>query len=337
MANQTIGAGYVKALIDLAVSKGAEPNLLLDQSHIHLVDLQNRDNRIPLDRYQTLMKAAKGILQEPALGAQLGEAAILSEISIVGLVAHAATTLAEGFLHINRYGRLVVEVDGHKPSGRFEFDRDEAGDWIVDTRQNPNIFPELTESAFAMMACWPAQVSGLTSIVKAVEFTHNEPGNHAEYERIFDAPVAFGCDRNALLIDRSMGTQSLRQNNRYVFGIFSERADELLEELQNSKSTRGQVESLLIPILHTGDVSMEQIAEKMGTSRQTLYRKLKAEDVTYEKLLDDLRQKMAVNYLSGKKASVNETAYLVGFSEPSAFSRAFKRWTGNSPGGYVPN
>ena len=66
-------------------------------------------------------------------------------------------------------------------------------------------------------------------------------------------------------------------------------------------------------------------------SRQTLFRKLKAEGLTFEKVLDELRHKIALHYLAGKKVSVNETAYLVGFSEPSAFTRAFKRWTGASP------
>mgnify|MGYP003882060203 CR=1 FL=1 len=94
---------------------------------------------------------------------------------------------------------------------------------------------------------------------------------------------------------------------------------------------RAQVESHLIPNLHNGNPGMEPIAEKLGVSRQMLYRKLKAEGISFEKLLDTLRHKMAVHYLNGKKVSVNETAYLVGFSDPSAFSRAFKRWTGKSP------
>jgi AraC-like DNA-binding protein len=76
---------------------------------------------------------------------------------------------------------------------------------------------------------------------------------------------------------------------------------------------------------------VDTIAAKMGVSRHTLFRKLKAEGVTFEKVLDELRHKMALNYLNGKKASVTETAYLVGFSDPAAFSRAFKRWTGSSP------
>ena len=86
-----------------------------------------------------------------------------------------------------------------------------------------------------------------------------------------------------------------------------------------------------MPILHTGDASVDIIANKLGFSRQTLFRRLKAEGATFEKVLDELRHKLALHYLSGKKVSVNETAYLLGFSESAAFSRAFKRWTGSSP------
>jgi AraC-like DNA-binding protein len=105
----------------------------------------------------------------------------------------------------------------------------------------------------------------------------------------------------------------------------------MLADLESSKSTKGQIERMLLPILHTGDVSMETIARRMGLSRQTLFRRLKAERVTFEQVLDGLRHTMALDYLSARKTSVNETAYLVGFSEAAAFSRAFKRWTGVSP------
>ena len=101
--------------------------------------------------------------------------------------------------------------------------------------------------------------------------------------------------------------------------------------LESSESVRARVEGLLLPILHTGGASVDAIAGQLGLSRQTLFRKLKAEGVTFEKVLDELRHELALHYLCGKKTSVNETAYLVGFSEPAAFSRAFKRWTGFSP------
>jgi len=119
---------------------------------------------------------------------------------------------------------------------------------------------------------------------------------------------------------------------RYVFGILSEHADALLESLLKSKAVRGRVESLLMPILHTGQANMDTIATKMALSRQTLFRKLKAEGTTFAEVLDELRHKLALDYLSARKVSVNETAYLVGFSDAAAFGRAFKRWMGTSPG-----
>jgi AraC-like DNA-binding protein len=70
----------------------------------------------------------------------------------------------------------------------------------------------------------------------------------------------------------------------------------------------------------------------MGVTRQTLYRKLKAEGVSFETVLAELRCSMALHYLNARKTSVKETAYLVGFSDPAAFSRAFTRWTGHRPG-----
>ena len=105
----------------------------------------------------------------------------------------------------------------------------------------------------------------------------------------------------------------------------------MLESLESSKTTRSKVEKLLTGSLSSGTTSVDAIARQLGVSRQTLFRRLKAEGVTFEKVLDELRHTMALKYLRDKKLSVNETAYLVGFSDPAAFSHAFKRWTGHSP------
>ena len=121
--------------------------------------------------------------------------------------------------------------------------------------------------------------------------------------------------------------------SRYVFGVLCARAETLLNSLEGSQTTKGRVESLLMPILHTGEASVDMVAGRLGVSRQTLFRKLKTEGVTFEKVLDELRHQLAVHYLSEGKVSVNETAYLLGFSDRTAFSRAFKRWTGFSPRG----
>lgn len=120
--------------------------------------------------------------------------------------------------------------------------------------------------------------------------------------------------------------------SEYASSIMRAHADALLEELARSDSMRGRVASALIPILHTGNANVDDVATNLGLSRQTLFRKLKAEGVTFEQVLDELRRSMALHYLGQNGISVSETAYLVGFSDAASFSRAFKRWTGSSPG-----
>lgn len=333
MPELTIAAGSARALLELAVSKGASRKALAERSRIDPSELKDPDNRIPFAKYVALMRAGKELCNDPALALHFGEAFDFAEISVVGLIGRASENMAEGFAQFNRYARLVVEfeVDGVGAADRFRLARSAGQLWMIDTRRNPNDFPELTESTFARMVCTSRRWFGERQFVKAVHVTHAEPPYRAEYDRIFRMPVVFESDRNALLTDDAWLTHGNAHSSRYVFGILSAHAEALLKSLESSKTTRGRVESLLMPILHTGEASVGVIARKLGLSRQTLFRKLKAEGVTFEKVLDELRHKLALHYLSGKKTSVNETAYLVGFSDPAAFSRAFKRWTGSSP------
>ena len=95
---------------------------------------------------------------------------------------------------------------------------------------------------------------------------------------------------------------------------------------------RAEVERRLEPLLASGEVGIERVARDLGYSRQTLYRRLKAEGITYEQLLDGLRRRLALRFMR-EGLSVKDAAYRLGFSDPAAFSRAFKRWTGSSPSG----
>ena len=105
----------------------------------------------------------------------------------------------------------------------------------------------------------------------------------------------------------------------------------LLKELEHADSLREEIKALLVPVLHKGEASIDSISEKLSLSRQTIFRKLKAEGTTFQEILDDLRHTMALGYLRRRKASVHEIAFLLGFSDPKSFTRAFKRWTGYSP------
>ena len=328
----SVAAGIGKGLLEFAVSKGASRASLIERSGIALEDFENPDARIPLERYASLLRAAAQICNEPALALKFGEAVDLAELSFIGLLCCAAESLDDVFVQINRYSRVMIDVPVEGNGDRFRRVRSKAGTWLIDARANPDEYPELTEATFARMVGRVRTFADPSKpYVKRVCFTHAAPVYRAEYDRIFKAAVFFGADENAILVDDSAISSAILRPSRYAFKILSERAEAMLAHLDTATTTRGKVESVLIPILHRGDASIELVAAKLSFSRQTLYRRLRAEGVRFDHILDELRYRMALNYLNDKKVSANETAYLVGFSEPSAFSRAFKRWTGSYP------
>lgn len=335
----TVGAGYVRGLLDFAVSKGADRAALLTRAGLNDADVADIDNRIPLAKYEALGVAGAELAREPALALLYGEAVRMQDISIVGLICEACATTSEVGEQLNRYGRLVFDLgDGTSPD-ILRFVRSQDGVWLeaaspVFTAHRFVVEAELARLVWntRKMFAGDAAFQGMQFPLE-VHFVHEAPDYRAAYERVFQAPVTFAGRWNALRVDPKFFALKQPPTNRYVFGVLSERIEKLLTSLQSATTLRGRIESLLIPILHTGEINVERVAAELGMSRQTLYRKLKGEGASFETLLDELRHKMALHYLDGKKVSVNETAYLVGFSDPSAFSRAFRRWTGTSPRG----
>jgi AraC-like DNA-binding protein len=330
MSNLTASAGVAAGLIAFAVGQGADRAVLMARAGLRPADLEDPDSRLPFETYVTLMRAAQDLCGDPALALHFGETVDLAEMSIVGLIMNASANMGDAFAQMQRFGRLTLETEGLSDGPRFETVMRDGKPWMVDTRVDPNAFPELTEGAFARLVCGPRRFLPEPHVL-AVHFSHPAPAYRAEYDRIFRCPVTFSSGWNAMQLDPRTPTWPVASQLRYVFGVLTQRADGLLQKLEDQKTVRGRVEAVLLPRLHTGEVGAEAVARALGFSRQTLFRKLKTEDATYERVLDALRHRMALRYLAGARASVNETAYLVGFSEPAAFSRAFKRWTGKTP------
>lgn len=329
----TVSAGFTDHLMQFAIANGADPKALADRAGLRPEDLLDLDRRIPARAYVALMGAAKALCGAPDLALRLGAANDFREISVVGLICYAAPTMGEALQELNRYGRLAMEVDVPARVQRFQMVQRDGALWMVDTRTNPDDFPELTESTWSRFICETARHFPDAPFAKAVHVTHARPDHGDDYEALWKVPVTFSADWNAIRIDPSWLNIPLHNPSGYAFGVLTEHADRLMAELEASRTVRGRVESALLPILHKGVPGMEQAAAGLGLSRQALYRQLRKEGVTYEAVTDALRHTMALHYLNGRKVSVNETAYLVGFSDPSAFSRAFKRWTGSSPRG----
>ncbi|MBV9930481.1 MAG: AraC family transcriptional regulator [Alphaproteobacteria bacterium] len=330
---ETCAAGFARALVDLAVAGGADRPALLNAAGIEAVDLEDPDRRIPFERYKALMRAAKALTGDEAFALHFGDAFDITELSIVGLMGQACDTVAEAFALLPRFTRLAIEVELEEAAeGQRCVLRNVDGQlWLVDMRKNPNDFPELSESSFARMRTSGRRLGG-DSVWKEVHFTHAAPPYADEYARIFGVPVVFESRWNAV---RLSGDEWMKVKaplpSPYVFAILKERAEALLQALDAGATMRGKVEALLAPVLHQGGATLPATAAKLGLSRATLARRLRAEGANFATVLDGLRRRLAEEYLARRRLSVSETAYLLGFSEPAAFSRAYRRWTGRTP------
>jgi len=293
--------------------------------------LGDPDGRVPFACFVDLMKAGQELAGDPALALHFGEAIDVSDIAIGCVVAAMSATFEECFGTMNRYARLGVDVETSDGGDRFALERGGGRLWLVDRRANPDAFPELTESTLARMVCSTRRSLGEISLFRAVSFTHPAPAYEQEYERIFKVPLTFGARRNAVALDERLPGRVRRTPvPATVARAVRSRADGLLRDLEAGRTFRGRIEQLLSSSLPAGEANARMIAHRLAVSRHTLLRRLKAEGVTFDEVLDGLRRRMATQLLEGG-ASVMQAAHRLGYSDPASFSRAFKRWTGVAP------
>lgn len=139
------------------------------------------------------------------------------------------------------------------------------------------------------------------------------------------------CEKRDNCAIHRMGAFSPPRENDPTSAFFGGLAKAFVAAIERPSAFRREVEARMKIHLETGEVGIDRVAGDLGMSRQTLYRRLKEEGVTFEDLLDKLRHRLALRYLKEERMSVKATSYRLGFSDPAAFSRAFKRWTGSPP------
>lgn len=337
MTEETMAAGFAASFADYACDKGAKRHVLLAESGLTEDDLSDQDNRIPRAAYQAIIAAAIQQTGDTALLLRHTLETRLETMSVVGQIVHTSASLRHSLEQLNRYLHLMGDTELPPGTDRFGLLKTTEGLWIIDHLVLPPDMAFWSEVSFArFISEFRRSFPGATFEV-GLEVTYPPPPHVDQYPELFRVPVEFSAKRNALQIDPvwdSPETQ-FEPGNAYAFGIFTRHADEMLAKLQADTSIRAQIEAQILPRLHEGSISMDKVARDLAMSRQTLYRRLKDEGITFAEIHDDLRQRMAVEYLKGQKVTVNETAYLLGFSEASSFVRAFKRWTGLSPTAYL--
>ncbi|MET9677451.1 AraC family transcriptional regulator [Streptomyces sp. NPDC006482] len=171
--------------------------------------------------------------------------------------------------------------------------------------------------------------------LRRVEFAYPEPRHAQEYALLFGAPCVFGAGRTAAVFDRADLDEPVLRDAA-ALKVFLRRAPvDVLVCADYGRSVTGRVRDLIGKALPVEPVpTPEQLADRLSFSPQTLRRRLAAEGTTYQRVRDQVRRDHAIAALAGGRVSIELLSRQLGFSEPSAFHRAFRRWTGETPRAY---
>ncbi len=333
MQQASIAAGIVGGFVSFLAGQGVDAEALAGKAGIDLNLLADPDARLAFEHYARLIRLAQDATGDTGLSLRFGAAVGMADMSILGLIMEASATMGEAFAQMQSFGRLALAPDPKLPP-RFALEQQGGRLFLIERRPDADAFPELTEEAFAQLTCGPRRFLDRPHVI-GVHLSFGAPAHAALYETIFACPIHFDAGFSGLELHPDVAEWPVARERRYVFGVLCEKADNLLMRAARPVAgVRAQLEEAMRADMHWGEPNADVLARQLGFSRSTLFRRLRDEGTSFVLVLDALRHEMAMQYLKGGRLSIEEIAYLLGFSEAAAFSRAFLRWEGVSPGQY---
>jgi len=333
MSLPTISVSTVIDTYYTLLELGIEQSFLENKSGISVTDLENPDARVCISKLKLLWGIAHTYTENPAIGLFVGEKVDPSRFSVVTQASFQCKTILQGlqkyvrfFSIVNQAASLTLTEEGDMATLEFRFESPEF--------YSISEMERMTASALARSQ----YLLRKRIIPKYVSFQHSEPSYVKDYESTFKAPILFDQNKTAIVFERKLLDSKINLNNPHLLNVLTDYAEKLLKKLSTKGSTQNQVRIFIKHNLEDNDaLDVKLAAKKLNMSRHTLYRKLKKEGVSFQSLAEEVRQTEAKRYLEENNLSISEVAYLLGFSELSAFSRAFKRWTGESPAQFRTN
>jgi len=308
------------------------PDVLLRSTGLDLASVGNPDASVPHGQKLRLWDEAARLSGDPDFGLHMAEWVSQSPEDHFDLLAYAVrscATLGEHYKRMGRYVRLIHE--GMFLSLEVEQDAARLMHGLVDNTIPPR---HPMECMLALAVLQGRRAVGEDFAPREVRFAHAAPAQVSEQERLFRAPVRYGCPRSELVLDHAHLSQPQRYAEPRLLEVLDRQLEELLSRLPQARSFPGRVRSHMANHLLDGEPTVSAVAAKLQMSSRSLQRRLKDEGTSFAMLLADLRRELALCHLQDPQNTISEVAFLLGFTEVSAFHRAFKRWTGSTPAEY---
>jgi AraC-like DNA-binding protein len=323
---RTVAALCTRYLLDAAVAAG------LDRSKLPSFEARDEgpfEGRVTYDSQLALWELLMRTADDPGFPVFVGSRLQPRDHDIVGFAYMTRENLREALTQAMRYGS--VWSDG----STWEIlpgERDLTLSLEIDGADRLGARC-LAECLLAEIVHFGRLLTGVEIRPIEVRFRHRAPRDTSAIEAFFKAPVRFGAPRNELFLEQSVLATPLLKADADLAAFFALRADDLLERHRADGLAR-RLRTLLEGELGRALPTVETAAARLAMSPRTLRRRLHDEGTTFQDVLDETRCELAKRHLGDERIALGEVAFLLGFSEPSAFHRAFKRWTGQTPLSY---
>ena len=285
---------------------------------------------IPAQRYYELLEKIAGQIDVTDLPVRTGALMRLDEYGALGLAFKAATTLGASFARVERYARLwtsVVEYELRPATGGTLFILHRAGERRLGMRLS-NEATLVSAVAIARQVC-PVPLAPVEVLVR-----HPAPRRVAAHEEWFGCPVRFGAERDAILFSDETLARPNILGDEGISQYLTTHLDAELSEMTWEPALVMQARAAIAQALSEGAPKMAEIASGLGLSARSFHRRLSEHGMSFQSLTEETRRDLAEGLLRDERHSLAEIAFLTGFSEQSAFTRAFKRWVGTTPATY---
>jgi AraC-like DNA-binding protein len=317
-------------LLEGIEAAGHDPDAILRPLGVNREVFIDAHGFVAVADFARVLEAAARVTGDDCFGLHLGEHFNPKDLGPVVYVVVNSPTVGVGLENVARYLRVhneaasVAVVRGP----RWTYLQHQLTDLPVESRrQHQELSMTVALGTIRLMV-------GTGWVPVEVQFEHPAPLKTSEHARVFGAPVTFGCATNAFVIEHELYDRQVPAADPRLYPILTTYLDRILEEVPPEEQLLVSARRTIAEAMRHGPPSLVRVAEKMAMGTRTLQRRLASYGLDFTALVDDTRRRFSLRYLDDPANTLTEVAYLLGYSEVSAFNRAFKRWTGSTPTDY---
>ena len=323
---KTTSAVAILALFDILKDHGLSAADIEGKIGIDRHKREDPDARITMRQFLDLWQIAVDVTQNPALGLHLRLDYGKKYMHFVIMIALNSKNLLNALKSWADYDMLICDTD------RVKFFKQKNNIIVTYACSDPAYENRwIPEHHFSIAMDYGRSMAQKDFNPVEVWFKHENPGYREEYEKIFRCPIFFGKKDNMLIFRNEDMLLPIVSQDPYLKALLKKHADNKIKKYSETKLLKDRIRLYITQKLHSGTISIQSVSNAMNMDRSTLHRHLKKEGTAFRTLLTQTRKELAKKHLiQGLTAS--QTAYLLGFTEPSTFQHAFKRWYGQTPG-----